>query len=127
MDLELVKRRSITLIKEMQIKTNIDTNVHPSDWQRSKTGESATLMDGTDCYHLLGRTLLMFPNITNERAFTRDPTSRNLYCRQTLLCAKWHEYKGAHGTAARNGQNLEAASESTIAGSALISYTSSIK
>lgn len=35
MDLKLVKIRSTTLMKEMQIKTNSDTNFHQSDWQRS--------------------------------------------------------------------------------------------
>lgn len=37
MDLNLVKKCSTALIKEMQIKTNCATNFQLSDWQRSKS------------------------------------------------------------------------------------------
>ena len=71
MDLNLVKKCSTALIKEMQIKTNCDTNFQLSDWQRSKSlithcvGEDVSFIEGVNRYNLLERILAMSTNTTD--------------------------------------------------------------
>lgn len=75
MDLNLVKKGSTALIKEMQIKMSWDTNFHLSDWQRSKSlithcvGEDVSFIEGVNHYNLLERILTMSTNITDVYVF----------------------------------------------------------